>query len=83
MAKKSADKKSVKLPAGYYLKFYAVIIQKDWLKKRFHAILKGLNNETVFTSQRVHNKKDLVDVLKTWYPGIEIKIKKMPWPMPR
>lgn len=81
MNKKS--KIAAKMPVGYSLHFYATVIKKPWMKKPFHVIIKGFNNETVFTGQRYHNKKDIVDLLNLWYPGILIKNKMGLPPKPR
>lgn len=72
-----------KKPDGYSLHYYAIIIKKKWMKKPFHVVIKGFNNETVFTGQRYYNKKDIVDLLNMWHPGILIKNKIGLPPKPR
>lgn len=72
-----------KKPAGYTLPYYTVVYTKSWMKKKFHAVKYGWNNEPVWTSQKVFNKKDIVDLLYSWYPGILIKYKTAKPPAPR
>lgn len=54
--------------------FYVVIIQTA---AGWHANLKGLNGEVVFTQEANENKKDVVSLVKAWFPDCVIVIKKL------
>lgn len=51
--------------------FYAKI--KMARNKQFYPVLYGNNHEIVFTGETHKNKNDVVQLLKMWFPQLQIK----------
>lgn len=53
--------------------FYARIKVAKTRVKQWYPVLYGRNNEIVFTGETHKNKNDVVQLIKSWFPQIEVK----------